>query len=83
MSPGPVLLRRFVRNKNEPLVDEVELLDCNPSYANIRYLDGKETTVSVRDLAPFPGRDLSPCPENLEVSNTASPIPCTRRNGSY
>ena len=26
---GPVLLRRFVRNKNDPLVEEVELLEAN------------------------------------------------------
>ena len=55
MAPGPVLLRRFVRtNKNEPLVDQVELLDVNPTYANIRHQDGRESTVSVRDLAPYP-----------------------------
>lgn len=54
MTPGPVLLRRFVRNKNEPLVDEVELIDSNPIYANIGHPDGRESTVSVRDLAPCP-----------------------------
>ena len=38
MTPGPVLLRRFVRtNKNDPVVDPVELIECNPTYANIRY----------------------------------------------
>jgi len=37
MSPGPVLLRRFVRTKGEPLRDEVELLDANPTYAHVRY----------------------------------------------
>ncbi|XP_064100757.1 uncharacterized protein K02A2.6-like [Macrobrachium nipponense] len=37
MLSGLVLLRRFVRtSKNEPLVDEVELLDANPTYANVR-----------------------------------------------
>ena len=52
-NPGPVLLRRFVRNsKYKPLVDEVELLDANPSYAHIQLPDGRESTVSVRDLAP-------------------------------
>ncbi|CAB4007060.1 retrovirus-related Pol poly from transposon, partial [Paramuricea clavata] len=34
MQPGPVLLRRFVRtSKNDPLVDEVELTDVNPTCA--------------------------------------------------
>ena len=50
---GPVLLRRFVRHsKQEPLVDEVELLEANPQYAFIRYANGKESTVSIKDLAP-------------------------------
>ena len=55
MTPGSVLLRRFVRNsKNDPFVDQVELLECNPMYANIKYADGRESTVSVKDLAPCP-----------------------------
>ena len=52
--PGPVFLRRFVRNKSDPLVDEVELLHANPSYAHIRYPDGRESSVSLNDLAPCP-----------------------------
>ena len=53
MSPGPVLLRRFVRHsKQEPLVDEVHLIEANPQYAFIRYQDGRESTVSIKDLAP-------------------------------
>ena len=54
-SPGPVLLRRFVRtSKNDPLVDEVEVTSANPSYAHVKYKDGRESTVSLRDLAPCP-----------------------------
>lgn len=60
MTPAPVLLRKFVRtNKNEPLVDEVELLDVNPTYAHIRHQDGRESKVSVRDLAPCPKDQVS------------------------
>ena len=52
MSPGPVLLKRFVRNsKTNPYVDQVELLNSNLTYINIRYPSGRESTVSVRDLA--------------------------------
>jgi hypothetical protein len=52
-SPGPVLLRRWVRkSKQEPLVDEVELLEANVQYAHIRHASGREDTVSIRDLAP-------------------------------
>ena len=46
-------MRRNVRNsKYDPLVDEVELLDCNPMYAHVRLQDGRETTVSLHQLAP-------------------------------
>ena len=51
MSPSPALLRRFVRTKGEPLCDEVELLDANPTYAHVRYPNGNERTVSTSDLA--------------------------------
>ena len=50
---GTVLLKRQVRSsKTDPLVDEVELLEANPNYAHVRYLDGRETTVSIKHLAP-------------------------------
>ncbi len=65
--PGPVMLRRFVRNnKNDPLVDEVLLTDVNPTYAHIRYPDGRESTVSLKDLAPCPilHPELTPCQSN-------------------
>ena len=51
--PGPVYLKRHVRrSKYDPLVDEVELLEANPNYAHIRHTDGRESTVSLRDIAP-------------------------------
>ena len=65
LEPGKVLLRNFVRSsKQEPLVDEVELLEANPHYAHIRFPDGRETTVSVRDLAPIGERQevVTPAP---------------------
>ena len=53
--PGHVLSRRFVRtSKNDPLVGQVELRYVNPMYANVWYMDGRESTVSRRDLAPCP-----------------------------
>ena len=46
------MLRKFVRlNKNDDVV-EVQLLDANPSYANIHYSDGREGNVSNSDLSP-------------------------------
>ena len=52
VQPGPVLLRRFIRNKNQPRVDTVELIEANPNFAHERFPDGRESTVSVSDLAP-------------------------------
>ena len=53
--PGPVLLRKFVRtSKNDDMVQRVELLEANPMYALVKYPDGRESNVSLRDLAPLP-----------------------------
>ena len=52
-------------NKHEPLVDQVELVDVNLMYANVRHLDGRESTVSVRDLAPCPKSRV----ENVDIQN--------------
>lgn len=52
-TPGPVLMKNHVRgNKYEPLVQEVELIEANPEYAHVRLPDGRETSVSLRHLAP-------------------------------
>jgi len=60
LKPGPINVKHHVRNKDEPLVDEAELLEINPSYAHVRLKDGRETTVSIRDLSPRSVRDASP-----------------------
>ena len=53
--PGPVFLRKFVRSgKNDDLVRKVELLEANPTYARVRYDDGRESNVSIRDIARYP-----------------------------
>lgn len=74
--PGPVYLRKHVRtNKYEPLVEEVQLIEANPDYAHVRFLNGKETTVSTRHLAPQGDMTLlSESTSNLhqENSNTTS-----------
>ena len=50
-------MKKNVRqSKYDPLVEEVELLECNPQYASIRYKDGRESTVSIKQLA-LAGRD--------------------------
>ncbi|XP_076803121.1 uncharacterized protein LOC143447076 [Clavelina lepadiformis] len=77
IAPNKVYLRRFVRNsKYDPLVDEVELIDTNPTYARVRRPDGQESTVSLNDLSPCPqeapSRDEIPVTEKF-ISNPASP----------
>ena len=53
--PGPVFLRKFVRNgKNDDMVQKVDLIEANPMYARVRYSDGRESNVSLRDLAKRP-----------------------------
>ena len=52
--PGPILLKRHVRStKYEPSVEPVELIEANPHYAHVRLPNGREDTVSIRDLAPM------------------------------
>ena len=53
--PGPVLLKRHVRNKSDPLVDEVELLHSNPHYAFVCFRNDRETSVATKHLAPSGG----------------------------
>lgn len=66
--PGDlVLMRRHVRQKHDPMVDEVELLEVNPQYAHVRLPDGRETTVSLRHLAP---RGTAPT-EHSDTDNEA------------
>ena len=54
LKEGPVYLRKFIRNKSDPLCERVYLLDANPSHAHVRLSNGNETTVSTSDLAPVP-----------------------------
>ncbi|KAL7634037.1 UNVERIFIED_CONTAM: hypothetical protein RMT77_015362 [Armadillidium vulgare] len=51
-TPGNVLLRKHNRKKEDPWVEEVQLIDVNPHYAHIRFPNGREDTVSDGDLAP-------------------------------
>ncbi|KRX21482.1 hypothetical protein T07_1365 [Trichinella nelsoni] len=38
------------------LLEEVELLEANPKYAHVRLTNGRETTVSLKHLAPAGGK---------------------------
>jgi len=70
---GSVLLCRHVRSKSDPLCGEVLLLEANPSYAHVRYSNGREDTVSTLDLAPCPdiGIELSSPPVSTPEGGNA------------
>eukprot|EP00795_Rhopilema_esculentum_P015052 gene15052-6216_t len=68
-TPGPVLYQRHIRDsKFDPLVYEVELIDANPRYAHKRFQDGREDTVSLKDLAPQ-GNTKSECQYELKTQD--------------
>ena len=84
LNPGKVFHKRHARqSKYEPLVEEVELLEANPNYAHIRNAEGRETTVSLRDLAPrgtdehndtqlpMSGMESTPIPDPVLVDNVS------------
>ena len=54
-SSETVLVRRHVRNKYKPLVEEADLIHATSQYTHIRFKNGRESTVSLRDVAPVPG----------------------------
>ena len=65
---GKALVKRHVRtSKYDPWVEECEIIHVTPSYAQIKTVNGKEQTVSLRDLAPLP---CSSDTLETEVSNT-------------
>ena len=75
LTEGPVLLRRHVRNKGDPLC-EVVLLDANPTYAHVRYASGRQDTVSTSDLAPCPSEEQANTEmtsQTLELANETPP----------
>lgn len=83
-NPGQVYLRNFVRqSKSEPLVRPVELIEANPQYAYIKYPDGREDTVSIRDLAPAGHHEIINFPkETTPDSSNRSSITMNEHNPS-
>ena len=57
-SPGPVYLKGHIcTSKYDPVVDKVNLLHATPNYAIVRLPNGRETTVSLKDVAPCTSAD--------------------------
>jgi hypothetical protein len=58
LNKGHVLMKKHARSsKYDPLVEEVDLIEVNPSYAQVKTASGRELTVSLRDLAPLPPQE--------------------------
>ena len=52
-TPGKLFMKRHVKSsKYDNDVEEVELLEADPQYAHVRLGNGRESTVSLRLLAP-------------------------------
>ena len=52
-----MLLRKFGRSsKYDPAVEVVELMEVNLTYAHVKFSDGREDTVALRNLAPIPSQ---------------------------
>ena len=63
-------LRKFVRGKTDPLVEQVEVLNHNPKFSEIKYGDGKIDKVSNNDLSRCP---LPKIDSDVELSSTNDP----------
>ena len=54
MKPGPVYVKCHVGNKNDPIVEDAELIEVNTQYAHVKLNNGRKINVSLRNLAPNP-----------------------------
>lgn len=68
-------IRQFVRSKNDPFI----VVGAYPSYATIRYKDGRESTVSLSDLASNPESSI----RNSNDEQIENPATTTRKTLHY
>ncbi|KRZ59977.1 Retrovirus-related Pol polyprotein from transposon 17.6 [Trichinella nativa] len=67
------LLKKHVRNsKTDPLVEEVRLLEVNPTNAYVRFPDGRESSVSTRHLAPAGSSDAEEAQQEVTAGDDCS-----------
>ena len=52
-SKWALLKRHLCGSKYEPLVETVDILKVNPNNAHVHFNNGRETTVSLRHIAPL------------------------------
>ena len=60
------------------VVEEIDLLNANPNYAVVRSLEGREVTVSARDIAPT---SAGPGEANESQSLSKSYVFYIKKNG--
>ena len=71
---GLVYLKRHVRSsKYDPLVEEVNLVHTAPNYAVVRMPSGRETTVSLRNVAPSNSENDQASNENNRMDYSVEP----------
>ena len=86
-------------SKHDDLVQKVKLIDANPMYARVQFPGGRESNVSLRDLAPCPNEanetGIEPAhaptdrvsgqpPNNQQTTSTPqTPPPATGLTSSY
>ena len=74
IQPGPVLLPRFIRNKIDPLMEKVEPLEANQSFAHARFPNGRKSLVSTSVLAPPPRKNVAEViAETVPIQRTTQP----------
>lgn len=75
VKPGPVYLKNHVKkNKYEAPVTPATLLHVNPEYAHVRLPSGTETTVSLRDVAPYPVTESVPLGDSIPDTQPQVPL---------
>ena len=47
VKPGPVYVKCHVGNKNDPLVEDAELIEVNTQYAHVKLNNGRKINVSL------------------------------------
>ncbi|XP_045766956.1 uncharacterized protein LOC123868459 [Maniola jurtina] len=83
LTPGPILVKKNIRSsKTDPLVEEAELLETNPYYSLIRRDNGETSTVSNRQLAPFPSSTDDSRDDNFETASEDDSLTFPSENNS-
>ena len=72
---GPILVKPHVRNKNDPLLADAELLEVSPAYGTVRLTNSCEINVSLRDLAHAPVCEHYDNSENMTRSTVINENP--------